>query len=213
MPRASSGSFFSSPQMETRVLEDADRSRHHRRHRALGLRALAILDEAHRAPGQLGQRPHQQRQAHVGAVLRPWAGRNATAAARSRPRSLSSAIVGTAARSLVSSLIAPSCIGTLKSTRTSTRLPVRSAGRSSRVLKLGHSAQLGHRRGGVDHAVRKAPFIVVPADHADQLAFEHRGLEAVDGRARRIVVEVDRDQGLVGVSRGCPSAARSRSPP
>ncbi len=37
--------------------------------------------------------------------------------------------------------------------------------------------------GGVDHAVREAPFVVVPADDADQLAFDHGRFEAVDGRA------------------------------
>ena len=67
-------------------------------------------------------------------------------------------------------------------------------------LEPGHAQpSLAIAAGGVDHAVREAPFIVVPADHADQLALEHRGFEAVDGRACRIVVEVDRDQRLVGV--------------
>src|SRR5438067_13698971 len=116
-------------------------------------------------------------------------------------------MVGTAARRRVSSLMAPSCMGTLRSTRTRTFLPVRSAGRSSRVLKLvtalptptpSHSPQLRHRAGRIDHAVREAPFIVVPAEDPDQLAFEHCRLEAVDGRAHRVVVEVDRDQRLVG---------------
>ena len=35
--------------------------------------------------------------------------------------------------------------------------------------------------------------------HPDQLAFEHRGFEAVDGRALRRVDDVDRDERLVGV--------------
>jgi len=41
--------------------------------------------------------------------------------------SRSALMVGKAARRRVSSLISPSCIGTLKSTRTRARLPLRSA--------------------------------------------------------------------------------------
>ena len=59
--------------------------------------------------------------------------------------------------------------------------------------------ELRHCGGGVHHAVRKAPFIVVPTDDANQLALEHSGFEAVDGRAGRTVIEVDRDQRLIGV--------------
>ena len=64
---------------------------------------------------------------------------------------------------------------------------------SSKLACTTTLTELGHRRGGVDHAVREAPFIVVPADDADQLAFDHRGFEAVDGRALRRVDDVDRD--------------------
>src|SRR5206468_9518430 len=49
---------------------------------------------------------------------------------------LSSRTVGSMARSRVSSVTLAPSIGTLRSTRTSTRLPVSSSGRSSRVLKL-----------------------------------------------------------------------------
>src|SRR6476661_8125831 len=115
------------------------------------------------------------------------------------PRSLSSRTVGSIARSRVSSVTLAPSIGTLRSTRTSTLLPVRSSGRSSSVLKRLTSAKLAHSRGRVDHAVGEAPFIVVPADDANQFAFEHRRLEAVDGRARRRVHEVDRDHRLIGV--------------
>src|SRR6185503_7495299 len=100
------------------------------------------------------------------------------------PRSLSSSTVGSMARSLVSSVTDAPSIGTLRSTRTRTRLPVRSFGRSSSILNL---AKLSHRSGGVDHPVREAPFVVVPAEDAHQLAFEHRRFEAVDGRAGRRV--------------------------
>ena len=51
------------------------------------------------------------------------------------PRSESSSTVGSIARSRVSSVTFAPSIGTLRSTRTSTFLPARSSGRSSRVLK------------------------------------------------------------------------------
>src|SRR5690348_5082580 len=112
------------------------------------------------------------------------------------PRSLNSSTVGSMARSRVSSVTDAPSIGTLRSTRTRTFLPVRSSGRSSRVLKL---AKLPHRMRGIDHAVREAPFVVVPAQDSDQLAFEHCGFEAVDGRACRRVDDVDRDERLFAV--------------
>ena len=43
------------------------------------------------------------------------------------------------------------------------------------------SDQPGHGEGRVDHAVGEAPFIVVPADDANQLSFEDGRFEAVDG--------------------------------
>src|SRR5207342_127040 len=116
------------------------------------------------------------------------------------PLSLSSSTVGSIARSRVSSATDAPFIGTLRSTRTSTFLPVRSSGKSSSVLKAAiGSDQLGDRAGGVDHAVGEAPFIVVPADHADQLALDHRRFQAVDGRAGRCSVIVDRNQRLIAI--------------
>src|SRR3546814_9145604 len=141
------------------------------------------------------------------------------------PWSDSSRIVGIAARIRVSAATAPSDIGTLRSTRTRTRLPVTSP-MSSRVRKpvMSNSVrpepvegpffssrktglppdlvrgqpkrgfrlqQPRDHAGGIDHAVRETPFIVVPAHDANQLAFEHRGFEAVDGRAGRAVVVID----------------------
>src|SRR6185503_1809298 len=100
------------------------------------------------------------------------------------PRSLNSSTVGSIARSRVSSVTDAPSIGTLRSTRTRTVLPVSSSGRSSRVLNL---AKLPHRPGRIDHPVREAPFVVVPADHAHQRAVEHRRLQAVHGGARRRV--------------------------
>ena len=55
--------------VEAGVLEDADRSRQHDRDRPRRFRALAILDEADRPAGQLGQRLDQQRGRHVGPAL------------------------------------------------------------------------------------------------------------------------------------------------
>src|SRR6476661_7010802 len=115
------------------------------------------------------------------------------------PRSLSSRTVGSIARSLVSSVTFAPSIGTLRSTRTSTFEPVNSSGRSSRVLKRLTSAEVRHRAGRIDHAVREAPFIVVPANDPDELAVEHCGLEAVDGRTGRGMHEIDRNQRLIGI--------------
>src|SRR3954447_23534749 len=124
------------------------------------------------------------------------------------PRSLSSSTVGSIARSRVSSVTLAPSIGTLRSTRTNTFLPVKSSGRSSSVLNLRlTSAEAAHRRSCVDHAVRETPFIVVPADDAHQLALDHCCLEAVDRRARTGVHEVDRDQRLVGVIEDALEAA------
>src|SRR5436190_757752 len=126
-------------------------------------------------------------------------------------RSFSSSTVGNIARSRVSSVTLAPSIGTLRSTRTSTFEPVSSSGRSSRVLKPLTSAELGHRRGGVDHAVREAPFVVVPADDPNELAFEHRGFKAVDGGALRRVNDVHRHDRLVGVDENALKTRRFRS--
>src|SRR5687768_12893955 len=115
------------------------------------------------------------------------------------PLSASSVTVGRVARRRVSSVTSRSAIGTLRSTRTSARLP-RTSPRSSRVLNDAMTSdQPGHRAGGVDHPVREAPFVVVPGDDPDQLALEHGGLEAVDGRAGGAMVVVDRDQRLLAI--------------
>src|SRR5690606_28154867 len=60
-----------------------------------------------------------------------------------------------------------------------------------------NSAELAHRHGGVGHAVGEAPSVVVPGKHAHELALDHLGLLQVEGRARRVVVEVGADQRLV----------------
>src|SRR5689334_4916647 len=52
------------------------------------------------------------------------------------------------------------------------------------------SDQLAHGDGGVAHAVREAPLVVVPGDNADKGAGDHLGLVEGDDRRARIVVEV-----------------------
>src|SRR5258708_11400939 len=146
----------------------------------------------------------------------------------------------------VASLTRPLSMGTLRSTRTRTRLPftstssrvwnvlvmaspklvtahprdasLRSAPRdeafpswrearfSARVSNhesMRSSDQLAHRHGGVGHAVGEAPFVVVPAENADQRSALHLGLVEGEGRGMRIVVEVDRD---VRIDRGAQNA-------
>src|ERR1700730_186411 len=106
------------------------------------------------------------------------------------PRSAISVMVGAFRSIRDTSATAPSCIGTLKSTRTSTRLPLTSA--SSRLRKdftdwrrheeLGAAAsgELAHRHRSIDHAVGETPLIVVPRHHANQRAVDHLGLVHVE---------------------------------
>src|SRR6185295_4823610 len=46
--------------------------------------------------------------------------------------------------------------------------------------------------GDLDHAVREAPLVVVPREDANKALVEHLGLGHVEGRAVRVVVEIDR---------------------
>src|ERR1700733_4193157 len=147
-----------------------------------------------------------------------------------------SVMVGATRSSRVASLTWPFSIGTLRSTRSSTRLPFTSTSsrvrndldiyglrssfetpRCARLLRmrflphgeerafarvsnheLMKSEQFPHRHGGVGHAIRKAPFIVIPRHHPHQRAVLHLGLVHVEGGRVRIVVEVDRDIGRRG---------------
>ncbi len=68
------------------------------------------------------------------------AARGATRGSAAAPALRSSPIVGSAARMRVSSRISPSSSGTLKSTRTSTRLPATSRSSSVRISSAGPSA-------------------------------------------------------------------------
>ena len=169
---------------------------------ALGLRALAILDEPHRAARQPVQRQHQLRGRHVGPIL-------ALGPAEMRQQQHDRAAVAQFEHGR-QHRPQPRVVGDLRAVHRHVEVdadqhplagqvlrqvveglevssnPVRSTtSPSTRSASEALTAKLGHRRGGVDHAVREAPFIVVPADDADQLALDHRGFEAVDGRAVR----------------------------
>ena len=52
------------------------------------------------------------------------------------------------------------------------------------------SEQLAHGNGRVGHAVREAPFIVVPGQDADEVAVDHLGLVHVEDRGMAVVVEI-----------------------
>ena len=200
MPLASSGSFFSSPAWK-RVFS-----------------RTPILPGSMVAIARWASGPTQSSMNRTERPDKRWIGNTSCAVDMSgllslfgRPkcdrsstiawRSLSSSTVGSMARRRVSSVTLAPSIGTLRSTRTSIFLPVRSSGRSSRVLKraVTYNRVRAIAARGVDHSVREAPFIVVPADDADQLAFEDGRFETIDRRARRSVHEVDRDHRLVGI--------------
>ena len=153
--------------MKARVLQADDVARLHRGDRALGRLADAVVDEFDRPLDDArdfgGDR--LERVFRI-AALRP---------AEMREQDHLAALVGDlgdggAARSMrVASVTTPFSTGTLRSTRTSTRLPFTSTW--SRVrnavmrgpARFGRLDQLAHRHGGVGHAVGEAPFVVVPA--------------------------------------------------
>src|SRR5437899_6388572 len=101
------------------------------------------------------------------------------------PLSAISVMVGAARSSRVRSLTLPSSIGTLKSTRSSTRLPLRSASSSVRNAATAESAQsdeLAHGDGRIGHAVGEAPLVVIPGHHPHQRAVHDFGLVHVEDR-------------------------------
>src|SRR6266581_1936378 len=109
----------------------------------------------------------------------------------------------------VSSPILPSWMGTLKSTRTSTRLPRRS---TSDILRMGTGnrgsastlLRVHERDGGIQHPVAEAPFVVVPGGHLYQRAPDDLGKRRVENRRRGVVIEVGRDQRLLVVFEDIP---------
>src|SRR5947209_10779052 len=137
------------------------------------------------------------------------------------PLSAISRMVGATRSMRVVSATLPFSTGTLRSTRTSTRLPLTSASssvrnmseacarghanrnqRNGRALIAGQvsSDQLAHRNRGVDHPVGEAPFVVVPRHHPHQRAVHHLGLVDREHRRVRIVVEIAGDVGHLGVA-------------
>src|SRR3984957_8109717 len=181
------------------------------------------------------------------------------------PLSAISVMVDATRSMRVASVTRPFSVGTLRSTRNSTRLPAKSASSSVRKgllmsapLKLPTAAtrssslpfchargtgpaiqprpfergfhdtildprfrggdtrsldQLGHRDGRVRHAVREAPFVVIPGKHAHEFAVDHLGLIEVEDRGAVVVIEIARDVWLVGIAEDAlerPVAVRSR---
>src|SRR5690349_7124803 len=137
-------------------------------------------------------------------------------------------MVGIAARTRESSVTLPSSRGTLKSTRTKTRLPATSTSRMV-SLSMGRSAALlppsgggtgaggklrGHERQEVGATAAVAPLVVVPGDDLDHRPAKHHGARRVDDRGARVAAEVRRHQRLVRYAQdalhrpGCCGAER-----
>src|ERR1700690_2058930 len=139
------------------------------------------------------------------------------------PWESSDLIVGSAATIRLSSVILPSSSGTLKSTRTKTRLPAASRsrivslfidtsslawpdvgtrGRSDLSSRSGFRRwleALGDELGEVGDAAAVAPLVVVPGKNLDEVAGpadDHRQ-RGVDDRGARVGLEVHRDERLV----------------
>src|SRR4051794_31608773 len=113
-------------------------------------------------------------------------------------------MVGMAARILESSVTLPSASGTLKSTRTKTRLPATSTSRivslsmSSAVSRSGGDGQpSADERDQVGDPAAVAPLVVVPGDDLDHRAAEDHRREAVDDRAPAVALEVHRHERIV----------------
>src|SRR5271165_2163749 len=100
----------------------------------------------------------------------------------------------------VSSATAPSCIGTLRSSRTTTRLPRKLPAWGSVTKRIARAA-LRHGGGklGENHlrhvgqTARVAPFVVVPRRDLHQVA-DDVGQRTVDDRTVLRALEVARDQ-------------------
>ena len=181
------------------VLQTDDVAILHRRHRAFGGFADAVVDEL------TGRLMMCATSAATGLSeflrSRPFGRPKCESRITLAPLSAIS-VIACAMRSMrVPSVTTPFSTGTLRSARTSTRLPFTSAWsrvRNAVIIRSGSavSDQLAHRHGGVRHAVGEAPLVVVPRHHAHQRAIHHLGLVHVEDRGMRIVVEVDGDVGL-----------------
>src|SRR5438552_1943340 len=92
----------------------------------------------------------------------------------------------------------PPLIGTLKSTRTNARLPLRSR---SLIESFGTTptlqAPLDEHAQQVHASVRVAPLVVVPREDLHEVAVHDLCIRGVDNRGIGIALEIDRDK-LVG---------------
>src|SRR3954470_17305164 len=101
-------------------------------------------------------------------------------------------MLGSAARMRASSFTAPVFLsrGTLKSTRTKTRLPATSRSSTERTIQPASELRFDEKR-HVHHAVREAPLVVVPGEYLGEVpALGHRGLGRVVDRGMRVAVVV-----------------------
>src|SRR5262249_61816950 len=87
----------------------------------------------------------------------------------------------------VSSAIRPFLSGTLKSTRTKARLPLRS---TSLMESLSNSF-FHQQPNEVDTSARITPLVVVPGEHLHEIAIHHLRVSRVDDRRIRIAFQVD----------------------
>src|SRR5690606_26270945 len=110
-------------------------------------------------------------------------------------------MVGSAARMRASLLTVPSCTGTFRSSRISTRLPASGSSLILSTFMARYRALLRAAPGQcrVEHAVGEAPFVVVPRAHLHQATVDDLGERGVIGGGRRVVVVVDGDQLRLGV--------------
>src|SRR5580698_8388886 len=112
-------------------------------------------------------------------------------------------MVGSAARMRASLPTSPSLMGTFRSSRISTRLSFRSRPVILMIfMDFGRrppSFDLGPGSDGVEHAVGKTPFIVVPGADLHERALDYLGERRIVDRGVRVVVEIDRHERLIVV--------------
>ena len=200
---ANAGSFFSSPGVEAGVFEQKHVAVLHRADRRFGASPMQSVGEGDRPADRLRRAPAPPACSDIAGTtlpLRPVEVRkhdHACAFVRefAHGRRL-------ARRCAVTSVTLPSFIGTLRSTRTSTRLPLHvqiverpesHGGRSQINLPIAD--------GGVGHPVREAPLIVVPATLRGRSAVDHLGLVDARRSTTRIVVEVGETAGASTISK------------
>src|SRR4051812_27571090 len=126
-------------------------------------------------------------------------------------------MVGSAARMRVSSATSPSRRGTLKSTRTSARLPRTSASVTDRFGMVRRSVRTRDRRvrllvfarldalltdegDELGDAAGVRPLVVVPGQHLDEIVTEGHRRQAVDNGGARVAPKIGRHQWFLGVA-------------